>query len=253
MFHQMDIDANGVLSVSEITQALQTDAEFARLTGVSRDGKAISPIAAGLISKELHKTIDEEFGNADGVVAPDEFVIWCRRLITRQQQQQPNALATAPSAERAAPRPEQGKKRSVFGGGLFGGGGGGKAPGRAEAKLYALQAMLRQDVVGDLERLLMSASVAPNEDKPRLYHEGCCAVLATVRRLADAEEYQSPGGGASGSEQEKSEAEALELQTLRRDLSTVRISLAEAQTAREEAEHQLRQLTQQRERKKSWF
>ena len=45
MFHQMDTDANGVLSVSEITQALQTDAEFARLTGVSRDGKAISPIA----------------------------------------------------------------------------------------------------------------------------------------------------------------------------------------------------------------
>lgn len=133
------------------------------------------------------------------------------------------------------------ERKSMLGSiaGAFSKGDGGES--RAEAKLYALQACLQQDVVHELESLLLKASQASNDDRHRVWHEGVCAVLATARRIADSEEYQAAASAEGSEPPGQAEAEALELMQLRRDLSTSRIALAEAQTAKEQAEHVLKQ------------
>lgn len=260
-FHEIDEDCSGELSVAEVAKALQTRPDFAALTGTSVDGKSINKIAANLMAQNLNAAADE-LGNSDGLVSPDEFVLLCRRFMQMQSAQASGASDAASSSssssssvvatttssststsakgsgrERAQATRE--KKKGMLGG-LFSAKGDGAAS-RAEAKLWALRSCLERDVVSELESLLLRASEAPAEEKPRVFHEGICAVLATSRRLADAEEYQ-PLVSAPGSEPPgPAEEEALELLSLRRDLSTAKIALAEAQTAREEAEYALKQ------------
>ena len=80
-----------------------------------------------------------------------------------------------------------------------------------------------------------------------------CAALVACKRLADTtgEREQGGGGGGAGGAASQAEAEAVELQTLRRDLSAAKLALAEAELARDAAQLELRTLREQQSQKGS--
>ena len=236
LFHELDTDASGCLSLSELGKALMTNREFARVCTGRHDDKPMSAIAAGLIAQNLKNIADAELGDCDGTISPEEFVLLCRRLMGEPAPPASSSGAGQQPSKLPAPSKPKG------GGGLFGFGKGKPAPssareGRAEAKLYGMQTMLREDVVDELEALLARGSVAPDaESRATLYYEGLCAALVACKRLADtADDVGSRGESASAAE-----AEALELERHRRDLAGIKVALAEERAAREAAEHQLR-------------
>ena len=256
LFHEMDTDSSGELSIHELGAALQTNSDFARVATGKPDAKPLNALAAGLVAQNLRNIADHEFGNANGVVCADEFVQLCRRLMGEANPQPP--ASARKSSESSAPASSS--KKSANKGSLlpFGLGGGSKQPsareGRAEAKLFGLTTMLRNDVVGPLEALLQRVKAAPEERKVTIYYDGVCAALASCKRLADSVEWTPTGSGGGGSgggggaavlPSNDAEAEALELQQLRRDLSGMKLQLAEAVLAREAAEFELRHAKQE--------
>lgn len=117
--------------------------------------------------------------------------------------------------------------------------------------------MLREDVVGRLEALLMRVNEAAGaESKVCLYYEGVTEALTNCRRLIDpaGDDVGSTGTSPAAEPANLAEAEALELQMLRRDLSAAKIALADERAQREAAEHELRTLQAQSARnRKSWI
>ena len=278
LFKQLDTDRSGALSLQELGKALQTNREFAVLMGASGDGdKPLSPLAANLIATNLRKVADRELGDCDGEVSELEFVRLCRSLVPSERLGElpaAAAAATAPAQELAT------NGSGGCGSSAGSGGGGGKAAsvagsgGRrgkiptcglfsssasqsrsaaaasartAEGRLGALQKLLHEDVVSSLEALLETASAEPDDAaKAALYHRGVCDVLSACRRLADtssttADAEGGGGGGSSGSADPNGcSAEALEVMSLRRDLATTKVALAEAMGERQALEHQVR-------------
>ena len=287
LFDSMDVDQSGCLSCNELCEALKTNPDFAKLCSGSAESKVLSPIAAGLVAPNLHTMFDIEFGDSSGSVGPEEFLLLCRRLTGSHKVQQPAAgpsAAAAPAQTRGMrsisegggpPQPKQSKQKKGLGG-LFSGQSSkpSAAVERAESRLFALQSMLREEVVERLERLLAhGSSEAPamtEAARAELY-----LVLGASRRLAGSVSTpeassrntaavggSSGGGGgflgmgggsaAAAAANEAAavvEAEALELQMLRRTLVETKVALAEAVSARDVAEHSLRQLTREGERR----
>ena len=247
LFHELDTDANGELSLAELGRALQTNRDFARVCTGNPESRPLSAIAAGLVAQNIRNIADEELGDCDGSVSPEEFVLVCRRLMGMPASRPP---AAGPSGASGKPKEAKATRGSIFGG--FGA----KTPkppnpreSRAEAKLFGLQTMLREDVVGGLEALLVRARDAPDADsKASLYYEGVCAALAAARRLADTEDASS-----GTADNDLAEAEALELERLRRDLAAAKVAVANSEAAREAAEHQLRAQEEKRRRGNSFF
>jgi hypothetical protein len=229
----------------------------------------LSAIAAGLIAHNLQLVFDAEFGDHSGSIGPDEFVLLCRRLAfpqaleTFQQQQATMCHAQRhetlaqpmPSAERAQHQPPKAKheprrpKKSLFAG--FGSAPSGKlaaastAASRAEARLFALQSMLREDVVEPLHRLLVDENRAAST-LPEATQQQLDAVLNAARRLADSGGATHSAAGAASEALQASEA--MELQVLRRGLVETKLALAEAVIAKDIAEHALRQSMKGRSR-----
>ena len=59
LFHELDSDCSGTLSVQELGRAVQTNAEFAKMMGVATtEGRPIPTIAAGLIAQNLRRLFD---------------------------------------------------------------------------------------------------------------------------------------------------------------------------------------------------
>ena len=268
LFHELDADASGSLSQDEICRALQHNADFARLTGVGDGSRPLPPIAAGLIAQNLRNIMDSELGDGDGQVSPDEFVSLCRRLGAQQHQPEAEPSPAAPQHQPAAASPasagagsagkEQrgsvkvGSRMRIFS--MSGGSSskqGAAAAGRAEARLHALHCMLREDVVAEAERRLAAATgVVEPEARAQLLHEGLCAVLGSCRRLMDDDD--RPATASPGTPEADARADALELQQLRRDLCATKVALAEAENAREVAEHTLRKQALNGTQRRRW-
>lgn len=263
LFHEIDHDCNGYLSIPELGRALQTNKDFARIcTGKA---EAISAIAAGLIAQNIRNIADTEFGEAsdgDGTVSPDEFILLCRRLMGEPVDSAASApcQSSRPSSSSSASQPKQSalRKSTAGMGGFLGLGRSSAKPareGHAEAKLTALHAMLREDVVAGLEGLLTRVSSEPDpEAKASLYYEGVCAALAACKRLADVDgSAAAAAGGAAADPSSWAEAEALELERLRRDLADAKVALAESEAKREAAAHTALKASEQQRKSRSIF
>ena len=250
----------------------------------------LSPIAAGLIAQNLGVIFESECSSSStGGLDFCGFESLCRKLAGPQQLEvfvaqhkhllsahDAALLASAPAASEdcstvstsatsaVAPKaPRRANKKSVVGG-LFSlssgktDSSGSAAVGRAESKLYALQEMLRSEVVDGLEDILQRASDSTSADEQvTILNAGCEQVLGAARRLADGVngDAASPrnsfacggcggsGGGSSGSAagtNSETDSEALELLHLRKALVETKMQLAEVVMARDEAEHALR-------------
>ena len=119
--------------------------------------------------------------------------------------------------------------------------------------MFSLRQMLREDVVGSLEGLLASAAKQPDaERRAELYYEGVCSALAACKRLTDPADDVVASAPASSEPGNAAQADALELERLRRDLAETKVALAEASNARDLAEHELL-LERQRRKSRSRF
>ena len=83
------------------------------------------------------------------------------------------------------------------------------------------------------------------EGKVAAYYEGVSSALAACKRLADSVSDVASGGSA---EPGWAEAEALELDRLRRDLAATKVVLAESEAKREALEHSLRATAERKSR-----
>ena len=91
-----------------------------------------------------------------------------------------------------------------------------------------------------LESLLERASSTDDPAaRASTYHQGICDVLSACRRLADTTSDDASGRGASAPEASAA-ADALELLSLRRELASTKVALAEAVSDRQAVEHELR-------------
>lgn len=247
LFHELDDDGNGTLSVQELGKALQTNQEFAKLMGVASEaGRPVNALAAGLIAQNLRRIFDEECGDSDGLVSPEEFCSVVRKLAPASY----GANAPASTSAAASARPptieaqsssssSSGTKESSKAKRSFFSSGGKKnaAAEAAEARLSALQRMLREEVVGGLEAVLERSRNSPDDAARRAaYHEGVCDVLSAAKRLLDMESAPSENGPA---EPGSAEAEALELLALRREVAETKIRLAESESSRAGVEREL--------------
>ena len=258
LFHELDVNVDGELSINELAKSLQTNREFAAVvTGNPGLQKPLNAISANLIAQNLQTIADTELGDCDGAIQPEEFVLLCRRLV--------GAPASKPPSRRSQreSKSEQ-EKPATQKAGFFSFGSKAKPPareGRAEAKLYGLKTMLREDVIGVLEAVLMRASEqADAAGRASMYYEGVCAALVACKRLADTANDASavvasaPSAGEPSGAPSSASTDALELERLRKELAETKVLLAEASNARDVTEHELRLEKQQsRSRSRSLF
>jgi hypothetical protein len=246
LFSEMDMDHSGTLSIGEMTRALQTNGDFARVCTGNAESKPLPAMAARLIAQNIQSIFDAEFGDGDGAVSPDEFVMLCRRLMgeptaTSKGTSSASALSRSGGSSSAASKSHgsQGKSRGGFLG--FGSRAPNPRESHAEARLFGLQSTLRTDVVPRLEALLTRASALTDaESKAALYYEGVTEALTACRRMAD-----TAGDDDGAAPASIAEADALELQMLRREAADAKLSLADERARREAAEHELRVVVQQ--------
>lgn len=236
IFNELDKDGSGSVSVAELSKAVRLNAGFAKLMGVaSENGRCVNALAAGLIANNLRRLLDEEVGDSDSVIGPEEFRALIRKLapagygaasrsIAMQTASRGRIIKDTPAAI------EPKSKESFFSCGSKGGAAGkAAAEAAADARISALQRMLREEVVGGLEGVLERARNAPDHaTRVAAYHQGVCDTLSACKRLLDLEDGASVETGSA-------EAEAIELHTLRRDLAATKVALAESESARARA------------------
>ena len=250
LFHELDEDGNGTLSVQELGKALQTNQEFAKLMGVASEaGRPVNALAAGLIAQNLRRIFDEENGDSDGLVSPEEFCAVVRKLApasyganapasasvaaSTKDARPPSLEAQSSASASAATKESRTPKRSFF----SSSGKKNAAAEAAEARLSALQRMLREEVVGGLEGVLeRSRDALDDAARVATYHEGVCDVLSACKRLLDIESAPAESGPA---EPGSAEADALELLALRREIAETKIRLAESESSRAGVEREL--------------
>ena len=230
LFAQIDIDGSGTLSLDEICAALQTNLEFAKVARLSDGRKPVSSIAAALIARNLTTIFDAEFGDRSGDICADEFVLLCRRLggdaspaaarpSKPPEPPPPAAAKPSPMSRLSKAFPKSSSKTQA-----------------AEARIAALRQNLADDVISRLEALLSEARDAA------AFREGVCDALAACKAIHGAID-----GGV------EAEAEHLELLTLRRDLASTKVELAEAASARDALQGELKAMQAQRTPSGSWF
>jgi len=232
LFAQIDIDGSGTLSLDEICAALQTNLEFAKVARLSDGRKPVSSIAAALIARNLTTIFDAEFGDRSGDICADEFVLLCRRLggdasPAAARPSKPPEPPPPPAAAKPSPMsrlskafPKSSSKTHA-----------------AEARIASLRQNLADDVIARLEALLSEARDAA------AFREGVCDALAACKAIHGAID-----GGV------EAEAEHLELLTLRRDLASTKVELAEAASARDALQGELKAMQQaQRTSSGSWL
>lgn len=262
LFRELDTDNSGSLSIDELSVALRGNSEFARICGAATSGdRPLSPLAANLIAQNLRKVFDTEFGDADGSVGPSEFCALCARLApVLCAPQATSAAATTPAvredSSRSAPavredssRGEKSSRLRFFSSSKPAG------PRSPEARLAALQSMLREELIGDLEKLLEGTNRLPDDaSKAAAYHRGVCDTLSACRRLLDGSEQASGtatsdggGGGGAAANGSGAEQEAIELHRLRRDLASTKVALAESESEKEELMKQVRGMEEEKQ------
>lgn len=85
LFAEMDTDRSGELSIDEMTKALQTNGDFARVCTGNPDSKPLPAMAARLIAQNIQTIFDTEFGNDDGLVSRDEVRALLKRRLGAHQ------------------------------------------------------------------------------------------------------------------------------------------------------------------------
>jgi hypothetical protein len=243
LFQRLDLDGDGCLTVKELCSALQQNPTFAQIMGLGDGGdKPLSPLAAGLIANNLRHTFDE-FGDADGTVSPEEFVKLCRSLVPPERVNElplPAAEQKASAAEGSSkPCTASASARRTKMGSFFSSSAPSKSASKAaEARLQAVQRLITEDIVSGLETLLERASSMDDvAARASTYHQGICDVLSTCRRLADT---TSDDGRGAHAPEAGAAADAFELLSLRGELASTKVALAEAVSERQAVEHTLR-------------
>ena len=104
LFHEIDSDASGCLSIAELCQALQTNGELARLATGAKESRPLAPIAAGLIAQNIQHLADTEFAlsDGDGTVSPEEFVSLIQRLMAERDRPASSSKGSATARGGAA-------------------------------------------------------------------------------------------------------------------------------------------------------
>lgn len=195
-------------------------------------------------------------GVSQGTVSPEEFCAVVRKLAPadygagsssgaplsdrsappRAQHtrghSEPESSAAKPGSEKMAKdKPAKSHRAGFFSNSA------GKAARGAEAKLYALQKMLREELIEGFEAALERLREAPDIGRQAaISHQAVCDALSTCRRLADVDPADSESAATPA------EADAVELQCLRRDLATTKVALAETAAERDALEHELKAL-----------
>ena len=249
LFRELDLNGNGSLSYNELRTAIVNNPEFARLATSADRGphKKISSLAAGHIAKNLQSVFDDEYGDGDGELDMDEFIMMMRQLSDRLSGETQDAVGALPAQPSKPAPPSSRSKFSVSG--MFGGGGKHAAAGRAEAQLAAIQTVLRDEIVVGLEERLAQADALRGADIPpraseTAYREGLLVAIDACRQLLGEQRHGSGDEAAA----------ELELLQLRRSLAETKVRLAEQSGARQVLQHELHQLqAEQGSRGKSLF
>ena len=180
------------------------------------------PARRNLVAQKLLTQCDAD---EDQLVSPEEFCALCRKLPKMA------AMTSGPGHQDSLPlqKDKQPKRERMR---FFSTSK--PATNRSDARLSALQRMLHDDVVASMEATLEEARLA-YDDGTRMatYHRGLCDALSACRRILDDEDtlpVSEPGS---------MEADAFELQQLRRDLAAAKVALAESKSQRDAIAHEL--------------
>ena len=208
-------------------RALQTNLELHR-RGWSDGRKPVSSIAVALIARNLTTIFDAEFGDRSGDICADEFVLLCRRLGGDA-----SPAAARPSKPPEPPPPAAAKPSPISR--LS------KAFPKSSSKTHAAEARiaaLRQNLADD--------DIAPRG----------AALRGTRRRRVSrgrVRRRRLQGDSWRDRRRRRGEASANGSSPCKRDLASTKVELAEAASARDALQGELKAMQAQRTSSGSWL